>query len=446
MSTKTASAYQQQQHNEPQEEVKILYPDHECWVKFVKGCKTPATKSKYQANVAYFMRFLKITDPNALLEGLLERDYEKREAAIARHEKNISDFIQFQKKDRVSGDLITTRKSAIRKFYKRNKVAKLFDWDYFTEEIGEVKRKRGRNSGGGARSREDIAKMRAIADEREKAVLSLYYSSGIRRGVVPGLEVMDLRPIDKYDIFEITAYRGLDEEYRTWCIPEAKHDLEAYFKFRERYGEEIGPHSPVIRDKFDVDDPFGAKCPKHIGENSIFGTLSQLAERAGIRKRVRLVVGQKAGKVRHDVKAVHGLRKFFDTECTNCGVSPLWVEFFEGRQLKGSKGNYYRPSDQQLLEGIDENKMRGYVHCIDALTINEENRLKQKLEIKEQENKKKDELISKYELIQNEFQNVLKKTADQQRQLEELTARMASNSPSAPGGTAPTSTGPAVQP
>ena len=57
----------------------------------------------------------------------------------------------------------------------------------------------------------------------------------------------------------------------------------------------------------------------------------------------------------------------------------MWVEFFEGRQLQGSKGRYYRPTDQQLLEGIHETNMRGYIHCIDSLTLNEENRLKKQV-------------------------------------------------------------------
>lgn len=41
------------------------------------------------------------------------------------------------------------------------------------------------------------------------------------------------------------------------------------------------------------------------------------------------------------------------------------------------KGNYFKPTDEELLEGND--KMRGYVASIHSLTINEENRLKKQL-------------------------------------------------------------------
>lgn len=315
------------------------------------------------------MRNRGITDPQKLLEGTAEQI-----------EDGILEFVQAQKKDGVSGDLVNSRISAIKKFYKKNRMSKLIDWEYIREDIGEIPRKTGRNSGGNDYTVEQVRVMRKIADEREAAVLMLYWSAGVRRGVGPALEKMDLRPIDglagAYDIFEITGYRGFAEEYKTWCSPESRSDIEAYFRFRERHGEVIGPRSPVFRAKFNTDDPFGAKYPQKISEQTIYNILAGLAERAGIREQVTLTVGEKPGKVRHEVKAVHGLRKGFDTVCTNSGVTPLWVEFFEGRQLVGSKGRYYRPTDQQLLEGIHETNMRGYVHAIDSLTINEAGKLK----------------------------------------------------------------------
>lgn len=398
-------------------------------MKFFNGCPNAATCRNYQDAVNLYMKYLKIDDPNQLLEGKPELLEDK-----------IMSFIHDQKRQKLSGDLISQRIAAIKKFYKKNRMSKLLDWEYIREDVGDVKRKVGRNSGGDAYSQEQILAMRKIADEREAAVLSLYATSGIRRGVAPALSWKDLRPIDQYDIFEITGYRGYEEEYRTWCIPEARHDLEAYKRFRERYGEVFGPETPVIRDKFDINDPLGAKYPYRIGEGGIYNILSQLAERAGVRKRVQLLEGERSGKIRHEVKAVHGLRKFFDTQCTNSGVSPLWVEFFEGRQLMGSKGRYYRPSDQQLLEGINETKMRGYIHCIDALTINPENRLQVKVEHLQQENSKINSMLNRMnkmeeEMIVNKYKTaVLEEQWNQKVKAttETTTAGTAAVSPSVP--------------
>jgi hypothetical protein len=56
----------------------------------------------------------------------------------------------------------------------------------------------------------------------------------------------------------------------------------------------------------------------------------------------------------------------------------LYVEKLMGHDI-GIKAHYFKPSSQELLEGNDH-KM-GYVSVIEALTINEENRLRRENEI-----------------------------------------------------------------
>lgn len=51
-------------------------------------------------------------------------------------------------------------------------------------------------------------------------------------------------------------------------------------------------------------------------------------------------------------------------------VNPVVVDLLVGHDI-GIKGNYYRPSNEDLMEA--------YLQGIDALTINEENKLKRKL-------------------------------------------------------------------
>lgn len=153
-------------------------------MKFFNGCPNTATRRNYQGAVALYMRFLKIDgDPSKLIEGRTEALEDK-----------ILSFIQDQKRQKLSGDLISQRLSAIKKFYKKNRMSKLFDWEYIREDIGEIKLNVGRNSGGGAYIIEQVRAMRKIADEREAAVLTLYWSAGIRRGVTPSLNWKDLRP------------------------------------------------------------------------------------------------------------------------------------------------------------------------------------------------------------------------------------------------------------
>ena len=61
-------------------------------------------------------------------------------------------------------------------------MSKLIDWEYIREDVSEIRRKTGRNSGGDDYTVEQVRIMRKIADEREAAVLMLYWSAGVRRG------------------------------------------------------------------------------------------------------------------------------------------------------------------------------------------------------------------------------------------------------------------------
>jgi hypothetical protein len=79
------------------------------------------------------------------------------------------------------------------------------------------------------------------------------------------------------------------------------------------------------------------------------------------------------------VKQTHGFRKYWQTAAINAGMAPLYTEFLMGHTSGGlALESYVRPSESDLLEGND--KMIGYVGIIDALTINEENKLRRKVE------------------------------------------------------------------
>jgi hypothetical protein len=63
----------------------------------------------------------------------------------------------------------------------------------------------------------------AAQDIRAKIVISLLSSSGLRHGAVNILKLRDLENIEKYNIYQITAYRKSKKySYKTFCTPECK--------------------------------------------------------------------------------------------------------------------------------------------------------------------------------------------------------------------------------
>jgi len=184
---------------------------------------------------------------------------------------------------------------------------------------------------------------------------------------------------EKYGFYKILVYEETPDEYFCFCTPECTSAIDRYLEYRILYGEKITSESPLIREQFDKTSPFMPKA-KHIMRDTIVKTIDQVVQDAGIRTKGTLKEGER--RKRYNIMIDHGFRKFYDTAMTNAGIHPLYIELLEGHRVKGVKDSYFRPSENDLLEGND--KMRGYISAINDLTIDESQRLQQELiELKE---------------------------------------------------------------
>ncbi|MGB8034506.1 MAG: hypothetical protein WCF03_11870 [Nitrososphaeraceae archaeon] len=86
---------------------------------------------------------------------------------------------------------------------------------------------------------------------------------------------------------------------------------------------------------------------------------------------VTLNEGQKAGSITKKVHMWHGFRKFANTQMVQADLKGAAKEMLLGHSI-GLDDKYYRPTPAQLLEE--------YLKAVDLLTINEENRLRRKVE------------------------------------------------------------------
>jgi hypothetical protein len=114
---------------------------------------------------------------------------------------------------------------------------------------------------------------------------------------------------------------------------------------RERYGEKLIEHSYLIREQFDVRDPFTiSKCKKTKG-NTLTRKLIDLAERSGIRRKEVLEAGKNRATIRKDVPIAHGFRKSFTTQLVEADVKTELRWLLEGHNLKANDSNYVRTTE-----------------------------------------------------------------------------------------------------
>jgi integrase len=267
---------------------------------------------------------------------------------------------------------------------------------------------------------EEIHKLLDKADERERMIVLLLASSGVRRGALPELKYGDLKWIEQYQIYEITVYKGFKEEYVTYCSSECAYYINSYLDFRRRNGEQLTPDSYLIRKQFDTtnhrwtikvsnatDPPQKHKTTMRNLESIIY----HLIYDSGIRD-----YGEKKARLgdRHKNMAAHSFRKFFENKCLEAGIDPFYVSVLMGHKAGiGVERHYYRPTtingENSLLE-LYVKKAMPY------LTISDESRLKLKNRELEMRIQEQNEMNKRIEDLKKEFEvreDLLRKVMDE---------------------------------
>jgi integrase len=231
-----------------------------------------------------------------------------------------------------------------------------------------------------AYNHEEIRKLlQAARSERDRVIVLLMCSAGLRAGALPELKVSDLKYNPECNIYRILSYSESDSNHRyvTWCSPECANAINEMLDFRRRCGEVIKDSSPLIRKEFDKDSKKAVANAQELNVRAVERVLYMLAYDAGLRTKENKVT--RLGD-RHNTSQCHSLRRFFKTQATASGVDQLWSALLLGHGAKNSlEGRYDTPSEDMLLDA--------YIKAIPHLTIgsNEETRLKQKLGIVEAE-------------------------------------------------------------
>jgi len=294
---------------------------------FQESFKSEFTKYTYNYYLKkYGIHKLKITDPRLV-------------------ETEIIKFVLQMKKKGKSSTAIGNYVKAVISYYKISDVIlNTKKISRFMPESRRIKKDR-------AYTHSEISKMIEIADERMRAVILLLSSSGIRIGAIQSIRLRNLKEN------RLTVYENDNDEYLTFITPECKKAIDNYLDMRLRYGEKLTDNTYLIREQFDIRDQFQIKKARQITRNAIRWMLTDITKRCGVR-----TLG---------VPIAHGFRKFFTTQLIQSKINPEIREMLLGHKI-GLASAYYRPTIEQMYEEYEKG--------LDSLTINEENRLRKKVE------------------------------------------------------------------
>lgn len=128
----------------------------------------------------------------------------------------------------------------------------------------------------------------------------------------------------------------------------------------------------MFRQQFDRTDSFGVTHPKALTDLGIITILDNALIKSGIKTIIRQTENSVyRSKLRQDVSMFNGFRKLVATNFVKAKINLVIKEMLLGHTT-GLDENYYRPAENELLEE--------YLKVVNFLTINEENRLKIKVE------------------------------------------------------------------
>jgi integrase len=245
-------------------------------------------------------------------------------------------------------------------------------------------------------TKEEIKKLLSVADPRDRCIILLMASSGIRVGAIETLKIKSVKRLDN-EIGIVTVYpESKDSVYTALVTPEFLASLDEYLKYRKSQGEKITTESWLIRDKFAM---FSGKTNRPIPLSS-----------KSINKQMRFLI-RRAGLQFGESQPDHSFRKFFNTALMNSDVAYTFKELLMGHSVN-LDNVYYDKGSEKSQEKI----LLEYMKAIDALTINDEYRLKKK--IVEYEEKLKD--VPKVEQLESHLANKIIEQEAIKKQLEKL--------------------------
>ncbi len=370
---------------------------HSSCLLWLETLRTDNTRKNFKLHISLFCRFAN-TDPDLLLALTDDQIKQKLIEYIVHMKRNAKRKAEKPKAGEISVNSIRTYLGGVQSFLQFHE--REFNWKKLFSYLPETVTCKLR-----AYTLEEIRRLLEFSDPRDRAIILIMASGGVRRGAFPFMKVSDVRKIEDSAIGLLNVYPDSDKDhYVTLLTPECMDAINQYLEWRRQHGEKISGGSPLIRDKFDVFSKHRNE-PKVLGEESIYAQVARVVKKAGV--------------YAEDLAPDHSFRYFFNTTLMNSDVNHQFKALMMGHSID-LDDVYFKADTPQSRKKI----LAEYAKAVDFLTIYDEHRLKNDLSVAKNTIHEKDAIISKYESIRNEFANVLQVSAAQAKRITELESRL----------------------
>ena len=299
---------------------------------FEGAIQTEATREAYLYQLEKFREWTKIKDYDSLLQAPQKQIQELLE-----------DYVMYLKK-KVSPNSVPIYYAPIELFFVMNDVTINYKK---LRKLFPKKIKKGNEQG---YNKEQIRKIiKNTKTKRNKALVLLFASSGVRLGAIPGILLKHLSKIN--ESYAVKIYEDETEEDYIFTTPEATKTIDEYLDERKKDGEYVDQNSPLIRTSYKLGIEKAKSC-----------NLDTLAHVMG---RLVSCIDRKKKGHRYDIPKDHGFRKFYATAIKNTqGITVTMSEKLINHigAVKLDK-SYFTPTKEEMYES--------YKKAIPELTIDQ---------------------------------------------------------------------------
>lgn len=295
-----------------------------------RGKMAPSTRRNYVKHVCALVKHLGAETPEQALEIL--RKHENPTQLL-------EDFVDSSLDRLTQSSVSIMMRAGIKKWLELNNNVPI-DWNYIKRE---VEPRSVRVVSDRAPTRKELSEIASFCILRDRAVISVAMSSGLRVGAIASLTFGDVSLEDEIPKVVVRRQDGrkiskdMPDGFGTFITPEAKRLLLEYKKQREIKGEQITESSPLfVSNRIDREGEQG----RALTSNYISSQWRRILRRAF-----------KSEKSHTWYKLhFHTLRKFFRTQCDVAGVEEPFRMFWLGHVGKDLATSYFRPEDTEHLD------------------------------------------------------------------------------------------------
>ena len=279
---------------------------------WLEGYNSPSTKRAYKIHLSLFCKYHNI-DPDTLVQ--LKPDQIKTMVVdyVIHLKKVAKPSSEKARRGELSVNSVKTYLGGVQSFLEANDI--VLNWKkiakYCPEQVANNLR---------AYSREEIAKLLSVADPRDRCLILLMASTGMRVGAIKSLKLKHLTRLqNESNIGLVSIYaESKDHRYNALMTPECLAAIDAYVDYRRKQHEKITDESYIIRDKYAT---FSKKTNRP----------NPIAER-NINKQMKFLL-KKAGLPYDQLQPDHSFRKFFNTCLMNSNVAYSFKELLMGHSV-----------------------------------------------------------------------------------------------------------------